>query len=94
MIVYSQVVAETLKVLLVAVTAAAQQGASNGGNGGAASLMRVLLPLLIQVTNGIGCKPEFDMANAYQGQRQFTTKGPLVNFSDRCSILAAIIAVA
>ena len=44
-----QVVAETLKVLLVAVTAAAQLSPSDGGDSGAASLMRVLLPLLIQV---------------------------------------------
>ena len=45
-----QVVAETLKVLLVAVTAALQYGgSSDGGDGGAAALMRVLLPLLVQV---------------------------------------------
>lgn len=41
--------AETLKVLLVAVTAALQQGGGNGGDGGVAALMRVMLPLLIQV---------------------------------------------
>ena len=47
----SQVVAETLKVLLVAVTAASQLSTSNGGDGGTVSLMRVLLPLLIQVSD-------------------------------------------
>jgi hypothetical protein len=51
------VVAETLKVLLVAVTAAAQLSPSNGGDGGAASLMRVLLPLLIQVLRAQAALP-------------------------------------
>ena len=41
--------AETLKVLLVAVTAALQHaGAAGGGEAGASALMRVLLPLLVQ----------------------------------------------
>ena len=44
-------VAETLKVLLVAVTAASHLSPGSGGDGGAASLMRVLLPLLIQVSS-------------------------------------------
>ncbi len=42
-------VAETLKVLVVAITAALQHSGASGGDGGTATLMRVLLPLLIQV---------------------------------------------
>ncbi len=48
-----QVVAETLKVLLVGVTLALQHGGSGGGDGGAAVLLRVLLPLLVQVRSNL-----------------------------------------